>query len=162
METVTNYIVKKVPFEIILPIWKNYLWSSRTSEIKTHSSMTWPYPRNKEYNLEIYNYPATYWAIYKNNKVIGVNSGHKTSDYHYRSRGLWVDKEYRGVGLGKKLLDHTINQAKIEDCLMVWSIPRITALPTYKKSGFLPIGDIFKTETCDKNIYAINRIKEYI
>ena len=39
-------------------------------------------------------------------------------------------------------------------CEMLWSIPRKTALSAYTKFGFETVGDFFKTETSDANIYV--------
>jgi len=154
-------IISKITFDDILPIWKDKLWNNRISDIKTHSSMTCPIDKDSIYDMKIYEYPATYWAVLHNDIIVGVNSGHKTSDCDYRSRGLWVATEYRGNGLGKLLLDTVIDQAILEECNIIWSVPRLTALPTYEKAGFETIGNIFKTETADKNVYAIKRVKVY-
>lgn len=105
--------------------------------------------------MEIYNYPATYWGIYHDSKIIAVNSGHMTAENHYRSRGLWVNEKFRKRGLAQVLLDAASLQAKKEGCSLIWSIPRKTALSSYKANGFTEQGNFFKTETSDANIYAI-------
>ena len=43
-------------------------------------------------------------------KLIGVNSGYKTSDINYRSRGLWVHKPYRRRKVSSLLLYNTIKK----------------------------------------------------
>ena len=149
-----QYTLKTVSFDTILPIWEQNLWSSRESAIKTHSSMTWPFDNNVEYDMEIYKYPATYWALLVDDKIIGVNSGHKTSDTQYRSRGLWVDKKFRKKGLARVLLTALEQQANQEQCTMLWTVPRKTALDAYTKCGFNTVGNYFRTETSKANIYA--------
>lgn len=153
-----QYKLEKITFDAIKPIWEQNLWDSRESAIKTHSSMTWPFNNDIEYDMEIYKYPATYWALLVDNKIIGVNSGHKTSDTQYRSRGLWVAEQFRGNKMGQFLLNIASSQALVERCKMIWSIPRISALETYQQVGFIGQGDIFATETSDANIYAKKKL----
>ena len=145
----------RLSFEQISDIWQNKLWPNRTSAIETHSAMTWPFEGNPEqYDMNVFNYPATFWGVYIDNKLVGVNSGHKTTDTQYRSRGIWVDPEYRKQGIAQNLFLLTKHQAQLEKCEMIWSIPRKTALPAYTKFGFETVGDYIVTETSEANIYV--------
>ena len=147
--------LERLDFNTIKTIWENNLWPNRSSAIETHSVMTWPYEGNPEqYDMDIFNYPATFWGAYLDNKLVGVNSGHKTTDKQYRSRGIWVNPEYRKRGVAQMLFLMTAHQAKVEGCEMLWSIPRKTALPAYTKFGFQTVGDYIVTETSDANIYV--------
>lgn len=135
--------VQQITFQEILPIWQNKLWPNRVSKIETHSAMTWPYTHPLQpYSMDVFNYPATFFGIYDQDKLIAVNSGHLTTQQEYRSRGLWVDPDYRGKKLAQKILSATINQAKQEGANMIWSIPRLTALPAYERVGFKTVGGI--------------------
>ena len=96
--------------------------------------------------------------MFSKQKLIGVNSGHRSSEVEYRSRGIWVDPSFRKTGVSQLLFDMTQDQAMSEGCDMMWSIPRKTALPAYTKFGFMTVGDYFETETSDANIYVIKRI----
>ena len=148
-----------IQFEEIELVWKEKLWPGRTSSIESHSVMTWPYSNNPlEYDMDIFKYPATFFAAYDKNKLVGVNSGHKTSNKLYRSRGLWVDSDYRKQGIAQLLFDSTETQARLECCDAVWSIPRKTALSAYQRFGFETVGDFFGTETSDANIYVIKNL----
>jgi predicted GNAT family acetyltransferase len=145
----------RLSFEQISDIWQNKLWPNRTSAIETHSAMTWPFEGSQEqYDMNVFNYPATFWGVYIDNKLVGVNSGHKTTDTQYRSRGIWVDPKYRKQGIAQNLFSLTKHQAQIEKCEMLWSIPRKTALPAYTKFGFETVGDYIVTETSEANIYV--------
>lgn len=147
--------IERLNFEKIKSIWQTKLWPNRTSAIETHSAMTWPFEGNPDpINMDIFNYPASFWGAYLDNKLVGVNSGHKTTDKQYRSRGVWVDPEYRKRGVAQMLFLMTAHQAKVEGCEMLWSIPRKTALPAYTKFGFETVGDFIVTETSDANIYV--------
>lgn len=147
---------QRITFETILPVWSSKLWPDRVSAIETHSALTWPFEGDPDsIDMEIFNYPTTFWGVYVDNKLVGVNSGHKTTDRQYRSRGIWVDPEYRKQGISQTLFMMTEHQAKIEKCDMIWSIPRKTALKAYTKFGFSTVGDYFGTETADANIYVV-------
>jgi GNAT superfamily N-acetyltransferase len=149
----------KITFEQILPVWEEHLWPDRVSPIETHSAMTWPYSwPDKEIDMQIFEYPASFWAAFDGERIVGVNSGHRSSEVEYRSRGIWVDPDYRGQGIAACLFDLLKNQATAEGCEMIWSIPRKTALPAYTKAGFMTVGDFLETETSDANIYAIKRL----
>ena len=146
---------ERLNFKTIESIWSTKLWPSRTSAIESHSAMTWPFEGNPDsIDMDIFNYPATFWGVYLDNKLVGVNSGHKTTDEQYRSRGIWVNPEYRKRGVAQMLFLMTAHQAKIEGCEMLWSIPRKTALPAYTKYGFQTVGDYIVTETSEANIYV--------
>ena len=46
--------------------------------------------------MEIYKkYFPYFFGAYVDGKLAGVNSGHKTSETNFRSRGLYVLEEYR-------------------------------------------------------------------
>ncbi len=150
---------RKISFDQILPVWQNELWPDRQSAIETHSAMTWPYSwPEKEIDMEIFNYDATFFGVFSKQKLIGVNSGHKSSEVEYRSRGIWVDPAFRKTGVAQLLFDMTADQALNEGCEMIWSIPRKTALKAYTKFGFMTVGDYFNTETSDANIYVLKRL----
>lgn len=135
--------VQQITFEQILPIWKHKLWPKRLSPIETHSAMTWPssYP-NQPFDMNVFTYPVYFFGIYDQDKLVAVNSGHSTNDQEFRSRGLWVDPDYRGQKLAQQILRATIEQAKETGAHMIWSIPRLTALPAYEKVGFRTVGNI--------------------
>jgi len=153
-------VIERLTFEEILTIWQSKLWPNRQSKIESHSAMTWPFEGDPgEYDMRVFDYPATFWGIKIDNKLVGVNSGHKTSDRQYRSRGIWVDPDYRKRGIAQNLFNMTLHQAQLEKCEMIWSIPRKTALPAYEKFGFSTVGDYLKTETADANIYAVYIIR---
>lgn len=148
-------LTRKISFDTILPIWKNELWPDRTSAIETHSAMTWPFEGAPDpIDMNIFDYKPTFWGVYIDDKLVGVNSGHRTDNTQYRSRGIWVDPDYRGRGIAQQLFTSTEHQALVEDCLLLWSIPRKTALSSYTKFGFETVGGYIETETADANIYV--------
>lgn len=150
---------RKISFDQILSVWQTELWPNRQSDIETHSAMTWPYSwPETEIDMEIFNYDATFFGVFSKQQLIGVNSGHKSSEVEYRSRGIWVDPAFRKTGVSQILFGMTEDQAMAEGCEMIWSIPRKTALKAYTKFGFMTVGDYFNTETSDSNIYVLKRL----
>jgi len=135
--------VQQITFEQILPVWRDKLWPNRLSPIETHSAMTWPLSRpNQPYSMTIFKYPAYFFGIYDQENLIAVNSGHLTSEHEFRSRGLWVDPQYRRQKLAQQILLATVQQAKEVGAHMIWSIPRVSALPAYERVGFKTVGNV--------------------
>ena len=148
-------ITKRIDFDTISNVWETELWPDRSSPIETHSAMTWPFEGNpQDIDMNIFTYEPTFWGIYMGDTLVGVNSGHKTSETQYRSRGIWVHPKFRKKGFAQKLFIVTANQGLEEGCEMIWSIPRKTALKSYTNFGFETVGGYIKTETSDSNIYV--------
>lgn len=123
-------MIKVVKYEDILPIWEERLWLERKDPVEPTSWML---------HLDGYAEPKhapTFFAWFDNDKIVGVNSGHLCADNSYRSRGLWVDEEYRGQGIASKLLMATIKQGKLEGAAFCWSFPRLSSWRTYERVGF--------------------------
>ena len=136
--------VIRLSFEQISSIGQKHLWENRQSPIESHSAMTWPHDGNElEYDMKIFEYKPTFFGVYSKSDLVGVNSGHRTKDNLYRSRGIWVSPNFRKTGVSQILFDMTESQAKIEGCDTIWSIPRKSALPAYTKFGFQTVGNFF-------------------
>jgi GNAT superfamily N-acetyltransferase len=125
-------LTQKITFDQILPIWRDYLWPNRISEITPNSAMCFL----EGYDLVNMQTTPTFFAYMVDNEIAGVNSGHMCNNKHYRSRGLYVFEKYRGRGIGVELLKATIEQAKLEGAVMCWSYPKDTSWSTYSKAGF--------------------------
>ncbi len=152
-------LIKRIQFDTIKMIWAEKLWPNRASPIEPMSAMTWPFEGDPDpIDMNIFNYDPTFWAVFDGNRIVGVNSGHRTTDTQYRSRGIWVSPEYRGQGVAGLLFHSLEDQARLECCEMLWSIPRKTALSAYTKFGFETVGGFIQTETADANIYAVKRL----
>ena len=135
---------RSISFEQISSIWQKELWPNRKSPIETHSAMTWPFDGNPiEIDMDIFNYKPTFFGVFNDQSLVGVNSGHRTKDNVYRSRGIWVDPKYRKKGIAQMLFLMTESQALREDCNLIWSIPRKSALKSYTSFGFETVGDFF-------------------
>lgn len=149
-------MIKFITFEEILPIWKIYLWPDRKSNIESHSQML----LSGNFSQDNFQLQSFYYGYYKDGSLTGVNSLHLCTDNFARSRGLWVFPTYRGMGIGKNLLEYSIQLAKENNCSGVWSFPRKTAWNTYKAAGFNLVSDWVKSETSEANAYCLHLLKQ--
>lgn len=149
-------MIVTISWKDIESIWREKLWQARQSPIEPNSAMNF---LGGYSNFNMTTEPI-FLGYYFYDKLVGVNSGHMCENKEYRSRGLYVDPEHRGQGIGVQLLDATINQARNENAKMIWSLPRFTSWKTYQKAGFILHGDWFRTETSDSNAYCWQWISE--
>ena len=133
-------------------IWTTHLWPNRSSPIEPVSAMCFLNGHNMANMVSI----PTFYGYIVNDKIVGVNSGHACPDQNnYRSRGLWVDPNYRGRGIGQQLLTATINQGLQEGYDQIWSYPRRSSWPTYRAVGFALASEWEVSETSEANAYCI-------
>lgn len=131
--------VERVTFDDILPIWRDRLWPGRKSAIEPVSSMAYL----GGYDITIKNNEASFFAVCKGGEIVGVNSGFPTGDDQYRSRGIWVDPELRGKDIGRMLIEAVVKDGMTRGCVMVWTVPRKSAMPFYERCGFKRVSDWF-------------------
>lgn len=147
-------MIEEITWPEILDIWSTKLWPNRVSPIQTNSAMCY-LQGHAMFNKQT---KPIFLAYKINGNIVGVNSGHATDNNSYRSRGLWVNPDFRNQGIGKKLLLATIDQAVNENSSMIWSLPRQTSWNTYKAAGFELGSSWFKTETSDNNAYCFKKL----
>ena len=140
-------------FDEFLPIWRDYLWSDRVSDITPTSAMSFM----GGYDLQNMQHTPTFFAFIVDGEIAGVNSGHMCKDNDYRSRGLYVFEKFRGRGIGTELLIATINQAKLENATICWSYPKDTSWSTYSKAGFELVSE-FEISENGNNAYCSIKI----
>jgi GNAT superfamily N-acetyltransferase len=144
-------MITTITFDEVLPIWNTHLWPNRQSSIDSTSAMCYL----GGYDLVNTQSQPTFFTYVIDNEIAGVNSGHKTMNEGYRSRGLYVFEKFRGMGIGTQLLRATIYQAKIEHCNMCWSYPRKSSWKSYLNAGFELASDWEISETSEANAYCI-------
>ena len=140
----SSYEYFETTFEKIYDLWNEGLWPGRVSKIEHMSALKWENCGNSKITKDrsIFDkYDPTFWAVREDDEIIGVNSGFRTSDDIYRSRGLYLIPEKRGEGLSRILLKLTIETAKKQECRTIWTMPRKSALVAYESVGFRKIGD---------------------
>jgi GNAT superfamily N-acetyltransferase len=147
-------MIQQISWSEIFEIWSEKLWPQRNVQtIEPFSAMllSGGYGSNQSYS-------PTFWGYMRDSAIVGVNSGHACVDGSYRSRGLWVDPEYRNQGIGRNLLLKALEQAENENTRLCWSLPRKTSWPTYQSAGFELCSDWFQTETSDANAYCVKHL----
>lgn len=128
----------------VLPIWRDQLWVGRQSPIEPCSAMTFmghgtEYSHEPSYMDEL----PFFIGAFDDNHLVGVNSGHPTGT-SFRSRGIWVDPDYRGSGIAKSLYTRTIRHARNRRFSHIWALPRGGAsLALHERLGFIKCSDFF-------------------
>jgi ribosomal protein S18 acetylase RimI-like enzyme len=64
----------------------------------------------------------------------------------YQIRGMAVDENFRGRGLGAALLDAIIGHVQERGGGILWAEVRVKARTLYERAGFVSQGEPFKTE----------------
>lgn len=146
-------MITEISFEQIVPFWLR-LWPWCVEEqLERHSCMKYG---GGYFGLD-YVPDITYFALVHDCKIVGVNSGHTTPGNLYRSRGLWVDPDYRGKGFGVLLLDACIAKASELKCDATWSFPRDTSVKTYEAAGFTITSDWIQSDHNILNAYCFKK-----
>jgi len=150
-------MIKEISFEEIYDTWETHLWKNRQSEIEPINGMMFMGGWDSSV-LE--KYKPVFFAYIQDHKIIGVNSGFQTSPCAFRSRGVYVLEEYRGYGIGERLIRAVTEYAHDNTSAdIVWSIPRKEALYTYNRAGYHRIGPFFDEEMeFGPNCYAYTEI----
>lgn len=145
-----TYEIRTISYDEALPLWQQELWVGRL-DIEQRSAIV--YGRLKVYDVEdVAKHPVTFFGAYHDDILVGVNSGHGIVD-GYRSRGLYVQPQHRGLKVGKMLLQATILQAVTEGWGYIWSIPRLSAVNCYISVGFIQRGGPFVINN-QTNVFA--------
>jgi len=145
-------MLNTISWSEIYPIWADNLWPIRSSPIEPVSAMC----LLSGYDISNMQSIPTFFGYVLDNNIIAVNSGHACPNQNnYRSRGLWVDPNYRGKGIARKLLTATIVQGHREGYTQIWSYPRQSSWPTYQAVGFKLASGWEVSETSEANAYCI-------
>jgi GNAT superfamily N-acetyltransferase len=96
---------------------------------------------------------ATFLGIYEGKQLVAVNSFHRVGGTS-RSRGLYVEPEFRNRGYAYHLLRETWRQCVVKP---LWSYPNATALPVYLKAGFRVVSEsIYDPIEKKTNYYVVS------
>ena len=143
-------MIYRVDFETIQKVWRKNLWVEGDSADKRYNRIK----IDGKFDQDMAEKTVMYWAYKLDDEIVGVNSGYKSCENYYRSRGLWVTPRFRGAGFAKSLLDVAINESIFWNCKYIWSYPREESLGVYESMGFKKQGD-FKIADYGFNCIAI-------
>jgi GNAT superfamily N-acetyltransferase len=147
--------IRKITFEEVLSFWKQ-LWCPKNDiQKRSGTLLLFGFDKNiiTDDNIEV-----TYFGVSINNKIVGVNSGFSPRPFEYRSRGLYVLPKYRKQGISQKLLRATEDEGKKKGYIILWSMPRKSALSAYLKFGFKILSEFYDGEF-GKNCFVMKVIK---
>lgn len=124
--------IRKSTFDEIAPYWRNFLWDARY-DFQPVSCMLYL----KGYDASIVEkYRPEFFVAAINGITAGVVSAHATSAEHFRLRGLCVLPNFQENGVGRALVQATIDEARRQHYKMLWAAPRKSAWEYYEKLGF--------------------------
>ena len=109
-----------------------------------------PSGRHSFYN-DIGNEFEVFFCLVDQEKVIGTVALKKVDDYTVELKAMYLDCNYRGKGLGRKLMDKAVDEARClgYKCIVLDSMSQYKdALRLYEKTGFK------MTERYNDNVYA--------
>ena len=61
----------------------------------------------------------------------------------YRLRGMAVEHEHQGSGVGSQVMTRVIDELRARGVALLWCNARTVALPFYRRHGFTPVGEEF-------------------
>ena len=91
--------------------------------------------------------------------LVGVFSGHPTSDTEYRARGLYVMASVGRLGIGRALVDTVVNAASSAGREVCWCLPRVANVTFFQMCGFEPMSPPFSQNVeFGPNVYMARAI----
>ena len=106
--------------------------------------------RHSFYN-DIGNEFEVFFCLVDQEKVIGTVALKKVDDYTVELKAMYLDRDYRGKGLGRRLMDKAVDEAKrlgFKSIVLDSMSQYKDALRLYEKTGFK------MTERYNDNVYA--------
>ncbi len=144
--------LRRLDWDQVKPIWDTKLWPGRDSEPVTSMKYL------GGYEMPYKDQTPTFMGIVTGDHIVAVNSYVRTHDDEYRSRGLWVDPNFRGQGHAKSILEYMADWIQQEGGTTVWTMPREEALPAYQAAGFIRTSGWFNADW-GRNCYALKSLR---
>lgn len=99
-------------------------------------------------------YGGQFWVVEQNQKVVGTAAFRPThhGNNAVEIRKMYLDREVRGQGLGKRLLQSLEQEIIAQGFTEVWletASPLQEAIQMYEKAGYLPATGV-ETARCDR------------
>ena len=148
--------IQEINFPTIERVWRYNLWPGRVSAIEPYSAMCF---MDDKYNISFASAPQVFLGGFINERLIADNSLHLAEKYMARSRGLWVDPEYRGNCYGQTMLEETCLRAATLGADAIWSFSRKTSIKSYLAAKFVQTSSWMDHGEFGPNAYVICRVK---
>ena len=93
---------------------------------------------------------TTHFGFYLEQKLVGVVSAFQKSNENWSKnnqiqiRGMAVLEDFQKKGIGEALVQHVIEQSKLNNVQLIWFNARKNAVPYYEKNGFHIHGTAFE------------------
>jgi len=123
--------LQNLTWEQVKPIWDTKLWPGRDSEPVTSMKYL------GGYDMALKDANPHFIGVVVGEHIIAVNSYVPTGANEWRSRGLWVDSNFRKQGHAKTLLKFMLTHVRDIGGTMIWTMPRMDALAAYESVGFV-------------------------
>lgn len=62
----------------------------------------------------------------------------------WQLRGMSVDENYRGRGIGRAIILACVQAAREENAPVLWCNARVRAVPLYQREEFIGVGEVFE------------------
>lgn len=135
--------IRALGFDDVSPLWHK-AWPDNPANVKPVNTATFMFTYGiNGYDSRIPFGEIHFYGAFVEGLLVGVNSCYKsTPTYWMRTRGLYVEPEFRGNGIGGQLIDHGLALASEYKCSYLWGYPRCTSWPLWKSKGFKATGKI--------------------
>ena len=77
-------MIYRIDFETIQKVWRENLWVEGDSADKRYNRIK----IDGKFDQDMAEKTVMYWAYKLDDEIVGVNSGYKSCENYYRSRGL--------------------------------------------------------------------------
>lgn len=148
-------LIKEIDWETIERVWRYNLWPGRVSAIEPYSAMRF---MDDKYDVSYAFLHRKFLGGFVDDKLIAANSLHLAETYMARSRGLWVDPEYRGHGYGFRMLMETNEKAEEMGAEAIWSFSRKSSIKTYELALYTRTSSWMDHGEFGPNAYVICRL----
>jgi len=104
---------------------------------------------------------SVHLAAWDGDRVVGtvriLPAGHTGDPEAWQLRSMAVDPEYQGQGIGRRLLEAVVEEARRRGVGLLWANARTSALGFYTKAGWQAHGEEFLHPASGLPHYVITR-----
>lgn len=131
------------------------VWALITSVLRSYGITTNP----QTTDLDLTDIQANYWTrkgaffvLLDGEKIIGTVALHHETDAACELCRMYLETQYRGHGLGRRLLEHSIREAQMRgfrEVRLKTASVLVEAIALYKRAGFVTVEGAEAGGNCD-------------